>query len=130
MYNRSMFDLKDSSPFETEEEDFDTVMASDISFTGNIKFAKPFMIKGKMNGNIEATSDLLIDVDAEVHVDHIVADRILIRGKVTGNVKGYKLVYVTSTGSVEGDITSAQVVLEPGSVFSGHCTMTARGEEA
>lgn len=125
-----MFDLKDSSPFETEEEDFDTVMASDISFTGNIKFTKPFMIKGKMNGNIEATSDLLIDVDAEVHAKSIVADRILIRGTVTGDIKGYKLVYVTSSGSVEGDITSAQVVLEPGSVFSGRCTMTAKGGTA
>lgn len=118
-----MFDLKDSATFETEEEEFDTVMASDITFTGKIRFAKPFMIKGKMSGEIEATSDLLVDTLAEVHAD-IVADRVLVRGKVNGNVLGKKLVYVTSTGSVTGDITSAQVVLEPGSQFSGKCSMT------
>ena len=117
-----MYDIKDSKGFDTDEEDFDTVMASDISFTGNIRFTKPFMIKGKMNGIIEATSDLLIDTDA-VNAD-ISTDRVLVRGKVTGNINGRKLVYVTSTGTVKGDITSTQVVLEPGSVFSGKCTMS------
>lgn len=118
-----MFDIKGSTPFETEEEDFDTVMAEDISFTGTIRFAKPFMIKGKMNGNIEATSDLLIDSKAEVNAD-IVADRVLVRGKVNGNIVGKDLVYVCTNGSVFGDITSAQVVLEPGSNFSGKCSMS------
>ncbi|MCQ2240247.1 polymer-forming cytoskeletal protein [Treponema sp.] len=118
-----MYDIKDSKAFDTDEEDFDTVMASDISFTGNIRFTKPFMIKGKMSGIIEATSDLLIDTDAIVNAD-ISTDRVLVRGKVTGNINGRKLVYVTSTGTVKGDITSAQVVLEPGSVFSGKCTMS------
>lgn len=118
-----MFDVRDSQQFDTDEEDFDTVMASDISFSGTIRFTKPFMIKGKMNGNIEATSDLLIDTDAEVNAD-IVADRVLVRGKVQGNIIGKKLVYVTSSGSVNGDITSGQVVLEPGSSFTGKCSMT------
>lgn len=119
-----MFEIKDSTPFETDEEDFDTVMASDISFTGTIRFAKPFMIKGKVNGNIEATSDLLIDTAAEVNAD-ISAERVLVRGRVKGNISGKKVVYVSSTGSVFGDISSSQVVLETGSRFTGKCSMTA-----
>lgn len=117
-----MYELKNSKTFDTEEEDFDTVMASDITFTGNIRFAKPFMIKGKMSGKIDATSDLLIDTEAVVNAD-INTERVLVKGKVVGNINGRKLVYVASTGSVKGDITSAQVVLEPGSVFSGRCSM-------
>ena len=122
-----MFDVKDIAQFEAEE-DFDIIMASDITFTGTIKFSKPFMIKGRMNGMIDATSDLLIDTECVVNAD-IVADRILVRGHVTGNINGKTLVYVTSTGSVEGDIDSAQVVLEPGSKFSGKCRMLAKGIE-
>lgn len=118
-----MYDLKDSGDFDTDEDDFDTVMASDISFTGSIRFAKPFMIKGKMSGTIEATSDLLIDTNAEVNAD-ISTERVLVRGKVVGNINGRKLVYVASTGSVAGDITTAQIVLEKGAVFSGKCSMT------
>ena len=34
-----------------------------------------------------------------------------------------KLVFVAASGTLDGDITAAQVVLEPGSVFSGRCTM-------
>lgn len=116
-----MFDIKETDLFELEDEDFDTIMESDIVFTGSIRFAKPFMIRGKVNGTITATSDLVVDTSAKVEAD-ISADRILVKGGVKGNIVGKKTVYVTSTGSVEGDITAAQVVLEPGSEFSGKCT--------
>ncbi len=117
-----MFDVKDTDLFDLEEEDFDTVLAEDIKFTGNIKFAKPFMIRGTVNGSIDATGDLVIDTNAVVNAE-ISAARVLVRGKVDGNILASKIVFVSATGSVSGDISSAQVVLEPGSRFSGRCTM-------
>ena len=117
-----MFDVKDTDFFDLEEESFDTVIEPDIVFTGNIRFAKPFMIRGKVKGKIDATSDLVVDSGAAVEAD-IKADRVLIRGSVKGNVTAKKLVFVTATGSLNGDIVSEQVVLEPGSAFSGKCTM-------
>lgn len=117
-----MFEMKDDAIFDLEEEDFDTVLASDITFTGEIRFARPFMIKGSVSGLIEATSDLVVDTDAKVVAD-ILADRVLVRGCVEGNIVGKKLVFVTSTGSVTGDISAAKVALEPGCSFSGKCTM-------
>lgn len=117
-----MFDVKDTDLFDLEEEEFDTVLASDIAFSGTIHFQRPFMIKGKMNGTIDATSDLVVDTNAEVQAN-ILADRVLVRGKVTGNVTGKKLVFITASGSVNGDIETAQIVLEPGCVFSGKCSM-------
>lgn len=118
-----MFDVKDTDFFELEEDDFDTVLGTDITFNGKIRFAKPFMIKGRVSGSIDATNDLVVDTDAEVKAD-INAERILIRGHVEGDVTGKKLVFVTASGTVIGDIESPQVVLEPGSVFSGKCTTT------
>ena len=50
-------------------------------------------------------------------------DRILIKGKVKGNVVAKSLVFVTSSGVLDGDITTKKVVLEPGCKFSGKCTM-------
>ena len=93
-----------------------------VYFTGNIKFIKPFMIRGKVNGKIDATSDLVIDSCSEVNAD-INAVRVLIKGKVHGNVTARDLVFVSATGILDGDITSKRVVLEPGSTFSGRCTM-------
>lgn len=117
-----MTEVKDTDLFDLEDEDFDTILASDISFHGNIKFAKPFMIRGKVDGSIEATSDLVVDTNSVVKAG-ISASRVLVRGKVEGNINAQNLVFVTSSGSVSGDISSRQVVLEPGSYFSGRCTM-------
>ena len=117
-----MFDVKETDLFDLEEEAFDTVVEPDITFTGRIRFAKPFMIRGNVKGSIDATSDLVVDSGAAVEAD-IKADRVLVKGKVKGNVVAKKIVFVTASGSLDGDITSAQVVLEPGSAFTGRCTM-------
>ncbi len=87
-----MTDAKDNEFLEFEEEDFDTVLAPDINFTGTIQFAKPFMIKGKVTGSINATSDLFIDTDSVVRAD-IHAERVVIKGSVTGNVTASRVVH-------------------------------------
>ena len=117
-----MFDVKDSDFFGMEDDAFDTIVEDDISFNGSIKMQKPFLIRGKITGKIETQSDLVIDTNAVVEAD-IKADRVLIRGKVKGNVYGEKLIFVTASGSLDGDIITQKVVLEPGSDFSGKCTM-------
>lgn len=117
-----MYDVKETDFFDLEDESFDTVIEPGIKFTGNIKFVKPFMIRGVVNGKIDATSDLVIDTGAEVNAD-ISAVRVLIKGKVCGNITAKKLVFVSASGNLDGDITAAQVVLEPGSTFSGRCSM-------
>lgn len=118
-----MFDVKDSDFFDVEEEDFDTILASDITFRGTIRFKKPFMIRGTVTGEIDATSDLVVDTNAVVTAG-ISASRVLVRGTVEGNITAKDVVFVTSSGSVTGDILSKEVVLEPGAHFSGKCTMT------
>ena len=117
-----MFDVKDTDFFELEDEAFDTIVESDISFSGNIKLKKPFMVRGSINGVIDSSSDLVVDTNAVVNAD-INAERVLIKGNVKGNVNGQKLIFVTASGSLEGDIETQKFVLEPGSVFTGKCTM-------
>ncbi|MCF0242648.1 MAG: polymer-forming cytoskeletal protein [Treponema sp.] len=117
-----MYDVKDTDFFDLEDESFDTIIEDDITFSGTIKFKKPFMIRGKVNGSIDATSDLVVDSNAVVNAD-VNASRVLIKGKVKGNVRGENLIFVTASGSLDGDITTKKVVLEPGCVFTGRCTM-------
>lgn len=106
-----------------EEEVFDTTLEENIKFTGTITFSKPFKICGKVTGQINATSDLVIDEGAVMKGD-IRADKVLIKGNVEGNINASSFVYVASTGSLLGDVEAKSVVLEPGSKFSGRCTMT------
>ena len=109
-----MFDVKDTDFFDMEDAAFDTIVENDIAFTGSIK--------------MNSTSDLVIDSDAVVNAD-ITAERVLIRGKVKGNIIGNKLIFITASGSLDGDITTAKVVLEPGCVFTGKCSMVNNGEK-
>lgn len=123
-----MFDVKDTDFFDLEDEAFDTIIEDDIAFTGSIKMKKNFMIRGKVNGSIDSSSDLVIDTEAVVNAD-IKAERVLIRGKVKGNVVGNKLIFITSSGSLDGDITTGKVVLEPGCIFTGKCSMVRSENE-
>ncbi|MCR4733468.1 MAG: polymer-forming cytoskeletal protein [Treponema sp.] len=117
-----MFDIKDSDFFDIEDENFATIVEKDIVFTGNIRMRKPMMVRGNINGKIETESDVVIDSCAIVDA-YINAARVLVRGKVNGDVYGENLVYVTASGSIKGDVTTKKVVLEPGSEFSGKCVM-------
>lgn len=118
-----MVDNKDNDLLDLDEEDYDTVLAPDIDFTGTIQFEEPFMIKGRVTGEINATSDLLVDTGATVKAD-IKANRVIIKGNVEGNVTATQMVHVFSSGKLNGDVTAPEVVLESGCFFSGICTMT------
>lgn len=117
-----MVDIKDNDLLDLDEEDYDTVLAPDIDFTGTIEFSEPFMIKGRVSGKIDATSDLLIDTGAIVKAD-IHATRVIIKGVVEGNIHATAMVHVFSSGKLIGDVTAPEVVLESGCFFSGICTM-------
>lgn len=105
-----------------DEDDYDTVLESDIEFNGEIQFSKPLMIKGTVAGKLQSNSDLTIEESAVVRAN-IFADRVIVKGQVFGNIQANRSVNVYSSGRVSGDITAPEVILEPGCFFSGICTM-------
>jgi cytoskeletal protein CcmA (bactofilin family) len=114
-----MHELKEMDFLDFEEKDFDTILEGDIRFTGQIRHKKPLMVRGQVSGQIETPSDLVLDTPSVVTSD-IAADRVLVRGTAKGNITGERMVIVSSSGSLRGNIKSRQIVLEPGNDFSGH----------
>ena len=108
-----------------EDEDFDTILSSDIDFTGTLNFEKPFLIRGKVTGTIDATGLLVVDEAAVVEAD-ITAARVVIRGAVRGDVHAAEKVEITLTGKLTGNITTPEVSMEAGCFFNGRCTMAER----
>ena len=106
-----------------EDEDFDTILSSDISFSGTLKFDKPFLIRGQLSGEIIAKGLLVIDDDAVVNAN-ISTSRVIIRGAVTGDVIASERVEITVNGKLIGNVTAPEVFMETGCVFNGKCTMT------
>jgi len=111
-----------------EDDDFDTILSPDIDFTGTLHFEKPFMIRGKVSGEINATGVLVVDENAVVNAN-IHALRVLIRGQVKGDVTAVEKVEVTVTGRLSGNITSPEIFMDTGCIFNGRCTMIGRSAE-
>jgi cytoskeletal protein CcmA (bactofilin family) len=108
-----------------EDEDFDTILSPDIDFSGILNFEKPFLIRGKVSGEINATGLLVIDEEAVVNAN-ITALRVIIRGQVKGDVNAEEKVEVTVTGKLAGNIIAPEIYMESGCVFNGYCTMTGK----
>ena len=109
-----------------EDEDFDTILSPDIDFSGTLNFDKPFLIRGKVSGEISARGLLVVDEEALVNAN-IHASRVIIRGQVKGDVTASEKVEVTVTGKLVGNVKAPEIFMETGCVFNGRCTMTAKG---
>ena len=108
-----------------EDDDFDTILSPDIDFSGTLTFEKPFLIRGKVSGDINARGLLVIDEEAVVNAN-IKTSRVKIRGFVKGDVTASEKVEVTITGKLEGNVTAPEIFMESGCVFNGRCTMTGK----
>jgi cytoskeletal protein CcmA (bactofilin family) len=108
-----------------ELEDFDTILSADIEFTGSLHFEKPFLIKGKVSGEINATSLLMIDEEAVVEAN-IRASKVIILGTVKGNVTADEKVEVAISGRLTGNVTAPEINMETGCRFTGRCIMTEK----
>jgi len=108
-----------------EDEDFDTILSQDINFSGTLNFEKPFLIRGRLSGNIAARGLLVVDEEAVVEAN-INASRVVIRGSVKGDITATEKVEVSITGKLMGNVTAPEIFMETGCVFNGRCTMTER----
>ena len=90
-----------------DDGDFDTILSQDIDFSGTLNFEKPFLIRGRLSGDIIARGLLVVDEEAVVDAN-INASRVIIRGSVKGNV------------------TAPEIFMETGCLFNGRCNMTEK----
>ncbi len=93
-----------------------SVLASDLTVTGNLRTTGDIVIEGVVDGDIRA--HLLTVGESATIRGEIVADDIVINGRVIGRVRGLK-VRLTSTARVEGDIIHKTIAIESGAHFEG-----------
>ena len=88
-------------------------------------------VKGEISGNedldIDGTLEGLVHIDerkltvgaaAKLTAD-IIAGEVIVYGSVTGNVRGKGKIEIKKDGSVNGDLTTAQIIIEDGAFFKG-----------
>ncbi len=93
-----------------------SVLSSDLTVVGNLKTTGDIQVEGVVEGDIRA--HLLTVGEGATIRGEVVADDIVINGRVIGRVRGLK-VRLTSTARVEGDIIHKTIAIESGAHFEG-----------
>jgi cytoskeletal protein CcmA (bactofilin family) len=108
-----------------DESMIDTVLAEDLNFQGTMKFTKSLMIKGKFEGQIDASGHLIIGPNALVNAA-IKAAIITNYGQINGNVEGTERLELFNNAKLSGDIKTPELIIESGCNFNGNCIMGDR----
>jgi len=93
-----------------------SVLSADLHITGNLKTTGDIQIEGTVEGDIRA--HLLTVGDGATVKGEVVADDVVVNGRIVGRVRGLK-VRLTSTARVEGDIIHKTIAIESGAHFEG-----------
>ncbi len=93
-----------------------STLSSDLLITGNLKTSGDINVEGQVDGDIRA--HLLTVGEGATVKGEVVADDVVINGRIVGRVRGLK-VRLTSTARVEGDIIHKTIAIESGAHFEG-----------
>lgn len=90
--------------------------------TGKIHAAS-CSLRGKVDGNIECTHDLVIGESGRLNADAISGRDMTVAGKVKGNLNCGGILRLMNTARLKGNIRARSVVINEGAVFNGTCAM-------
>ncbi len=98
-------------------------------------------VKGEISGN----EDLHVDgaVEGLVHLEErkltvgatakltadVIAGEVIVYGSVKGNIRGKGKIEIKKDGSVNGDLTTAQIIIEDGAYFKGSIEIEKSAEK-
>ncbi|MEL6678012.1 MAG: polymer-forming cytoskeletal protein [Pseudomonadota bacterium] len=93
-----------------------SVLSSDLTIKGNLETSGDIQIEGTVEGDIRA--HLLTVGEGATVRGEVIADDLVVNGRVVGRVRGLK-VRLTSSARVEGDIIHKTIAIESGAHFEG-----------
>ncbi len=100
------------------------ILDVDASMQGTIAFKDPvnLRINGSFEGKLDARGNLTIGENAKVRAN-IHGDRIVIAGKVKGDVIATQNVSLIAPAIVEGNITTPRLSITEGAILEGQVAM-------
>jgi cytoskeletal protein CcmA (bactofilin family) len=104
------------------EEDIKTILGPQTVFRGTLRFRDSLKILGRCEGRIESPGALIIGKGAEVLAE-IKVGSLVVAGTVKGNVEASVQTEISTTGKLIGNLRTAQLRIEDGTVFEGKVEM-------
>lgn len=93
-----------------------SVLSSDLTIEGNVRSSGDIQIEGIVEGDIRA--QVLIVGESATVKGEVMADEVVVHGRVIGRLRGMK-VRLSTSARVEGDIVHKTIAIENGAHFEG-----------
>jgi len=98
-----------------------TVIAKGITFAGTLTGEGVVQVEGVVEGEFNLTGAVIVAESGLVR-GPITADVVRVAGRVEGGVHAREHMRLESSGSLDGDVKTASLVVEDGGVLNGRCT--------
>jgi len=104
-----------------DQTEIKTLIAQGTRIDGDLKFQEGLRVDGEVHGAIQAASEgsLLVISEGAVVEGSVMADRVIIAGKVKGPVHARESLELQSRASIEGDVQYVALEMHHGAAISG-----------
>ena len=101
-----------------------SVLGQSLVFKGELEAEEDLMIDGRVEGTItHRAQHLTIGPHGDVRAD-IMANRVLVQGRVTGNIRATEAIVIEPSAHVAGNLYAPRIGLKEGAEFDGRIQMT------
>jgi cytoskeletal protein CcmA (bactofilin family) len=112
--------------YESNSSNLTGLLGVGSRFEGEVRFEGTLRIDGTLCGRIVCKNDepstVIISEMAEVEAE-IIADNVIISGKVSGNIHAIERVEIHNPGRLEGTVYTCDMMIGDGALFQGECIM-------
>lgn len=119
MFGSNKKNSKDNKKIKRDK--IETIIGENTELEGKIISSDSIRVEGKINGSIEVSGDLIIGKNAFIK-NKIKAAKIIIAGKVEGEINAQEKVELLKNAKVTGNISSNSLKIEEGAIFNGSNT--------
>ena len=110
------------TPLVLSQEKFDTLIGRHAEFEGNLRLNESVRIDGRVLGHVQCAGEqpvsVVIGPSGEV-VGDVVAQRVIVAGKVSGNIHSQDRVELHAGCFVQGDLKYVSIAVEHGARVQG-----------
>lgn len=99
-----------------------TIVNGSIETFGNLR------VEGKVVGDIKTKSKVAFGVSSKVE-GSVLAQNADVAGHIQGTIEITELLVLKATASIDGDILTNKLLVEPGATFNGKCKMGMKSKE-
>jgi cytoskeletal protein CcmA (bactofilin family) len=98
------------------------LISNGTKITGDIFTDGDIRVDGELKGNMRVKGRLVIGASGKIEGE-ISCKNIEISGMVKGKVNATDLLSMKASAKINGEIVAGKLSVEPGSMFTGNCTM-------